>query len=75
LGIADSCAKSWTLIPGRSEALSALFRCQLDDGEVCRDFRRDGRGGFGRMGGGWFGGGGGTGGIRGEIRVVLVGVL
>jgi len=56
--------------PGRSEALSAFFRRQLDDGEICRDFRWDGRDGFGRMGGGWFGGGGGgsIGGIKGEIR-------
>jgi len=54
--------------PGRSEALSAFFRRQLDDGEVRRDFGWDGRDGFGRVGGGWSGGGGGIGGIRVEIR-------
>ena len=54
--------------PGRSEALSALFWCQLDDGEARRDFGWDGRDGFGRVGAGWFAGGGGIGGIKVEIR-------
>jgi len=39
--------------PGREEALPAFSRCQLDDGEVRRDFGSDGRDGFGRMGGRW----------------------
>jgi len=54
--------------PGRSETLSAFFRRQLDDGQVRRDFRWDGRDGFGGMGGGWFGSRGGIGGIKSEIR-------
>jgi hypothetical protein len=53
-GSNTSCAKSRTSIP---ETLSAIFSCQLDDGEVRRDFGWDGRvggGQFGRAGFGWY---------------------
>jgi len=53
--------------PGREESLSAFFGCRLDDGEALCDFGWDGRDGFGKMGGGWFGRGG-IDGIEGEIR-------
>ena len=51
------------LDPGRSQTLPAFFGRRLDDGEVRRDFRWDGRGGFGRVGGGRSGCGGGIDGI------------